>query len=156
MPKSEIEIIEEIKQELVIKVHSLIIIVGDFKKNTLLKKKLQNLESLTTINLNLHLSEILTSMSGNERTNPVEIIEEILLDVNSNNVIFLGDNNILFDSNLKWNPLEIFKKLSRTYHLLVLWDGTLDGKILKYAHTGHAEFREFQLPDSEAILIMVQ
>lgn len=152
MEKTDVELVSEIQNELEKRDHSLIILVGNQTEKTALIKKLEQLDSLNTVSLNYHLSKILSDISKNELPDPVELIEKLLLK--SQTTIFFNYNNILFDSSLQWNPLDIFKKLSRDRTIVVFWDGQLGNRSLKYAQTGHKEFSEFQLPESDVILIM--
>ena len=153
MIKTEIDRIEEIRQEIKNNNHSLLI-VGDSKSNLFKGKKLEKLPTLKTINLNYSLSRILTSIPKDERIDPIGIIENILSNIESDAVIFLNNNHVLFDSSLNWNPFEIFKKLSRSYRILALWDGNLEGDIIKYARPGHLEFHEFKSSDSGDLFII--
>ena len=152
MTKTDIELINDIKNELEKNDHSLIILVGSQIEKSSLIKKLEELDSLNTVNLNYHLSKILSDIPKNELTNPVELIEKLLLEYPT--TIFFNYNNILFDSSLQWNPLDIFKKLARNRRIVVFWDGQKGNRSLKYALTGHKDFSEFQLPESDEILIM--
>jgi hypothetical protein len=153
LKKSQLEIVEEITKELEKKESCLILVIGKLKSNLSLEEKLNKLKNIHSINLNFYLSKILTSLPENERTNPVEIIEQIILKNSSERIIFLPHNNILFDQNLQWNPLEIYKKLSLRYFLIAFWDGELDGP-LKYSRPGHKEYGEFLLQETDEILIM--
>jgi len=148
--------INDIEYELKNKNHKLIIIIGDSNSNHLLSEKLQNFKNIDSLNLNFYLSKILHSLSKNERTDPVNIIEDIISEHSSKDVILFCNINILFDTNLKWNPIEIFKKLSRNHFLIVLWDGKLTGNKLQYASSQHLEYCQYQLPDLGEIFIIEQ
>lgn len=151
LTKTDTELINEIKNELDKNDHSLIILVGSQIEKSSLIKKLEQLDSFETINLNYHLSRILSGVSKNDLPDPVELIEKLL---EHKTPIFFNHNNILFDSNLQWSPLDIFKKLSRNRMVVVFWDGQLGDRTLKYAQAGHDESSEFQLPETNEILIM--
>ena len=70
--------INDIKNELEKNDHSLIILVGNQIEKSTLIKKLEQLDSLQTINLNYHLSKILSGIPKNELTNPIELIKKLL------------------------------------------------------------------------------
>jgi len=130
--------------------YNLMIVVGNnsIKKRIL---KIQEIEEYIKINLNFELSRILINSTKNEVMDPVSLIEKII--EKKGEKIFLTDINVLFDSNLKWDPLKILKKLSEKYCLLVFWEGKIDGKFLTYAIKEHKEFVEFPEPKDEGILI---
>ena len=120
---SVIKTIEKIKFEIDHKNHKLIILVDKTNKNDLLIEKIQTLNNVDVLNLNFLLTKILVTISKQQQSNPIEIIEEILSKNCFNDIILFSNINILFDVNLKWNPLEILKKLSRKYFIIVLWNG---------------------------------
>lgn len=152
MSKTDIEIINDIKHEIDKRDYKLIILVGSQIENSSLIKKLEKLEWLKTINLNYHLSKLLHDVQKNELSNPIDLIEKLPLE--SKSTIFFNYNNILFDSNLEWDPLQIFKKLSRNYSIVAFWDGYKDNHTLKYAQNGHNEFKVFPLSDLQDVFIL--
>ena len=154
---SEIHTMEKIKFHITQNDHKLIIILGDKKTNNNLLEKLKSLENFDILNLNHLLSKILITLSKNEqRSNPIEIIETIFAKNSTKDVILLSYINILFDVNLKWNPLDIFKKLSLNRTVVVLWDGKLNERGLEYASPQHLEYRQYSISDLTEILIMGQ
>ena len=94
--------------------YNLMIVVG----NNSIKKRILKIQEYIKINLNFELSRILINSTKNEVMDPVSLIEKII--EKKGEKIFLTDINVLFDSNLKWDPLKILKKLSEKYCLLVL------------------------------------
>jgi len=127
--------------------YNLMIVVG----NNSIKKRILKIQEYIKINLNFELSRILINSTKNEVMDPVSLIEKII--EKKGEKIFLTDINVLFDSNLEWDPLKILKKLSEKYCLLVFWEGKIDGKFLTYAVKEHKEFVEFPEQKDEGILI---
>ena len=83
-------------------------------------------------------------------------IEEILSDFmdNEKSEFFLITNSgILFDASLKLDPLRLFKKLSVTRKLIVLWYGKRNNNRLTYAQRGHSEYNEYIIPKIDARII---
>ena len=83
-------------------------------------------------------------------------IEEILSDFmdNEKSEFFLITNSgILFDASLKLDPLRLFKKLSVTRKLIVLWHGKRNNNQLTYAQRGHSEYNEYIIPKNDARII---
>jgi len=151
---SVIKTIEKIKSEIDHKNHKLIILVDKTNKNDLLIEKIQTLNNVDVLNLNFLLTKILVTISKQQQSNPIEIIEEILSKNCFNDVILFSNINILFDENLKWNPLEILKKLSRKYFIIVLWNGKFNEHGLEYASHPHLEHTQYSIRDLDEILII--
>ena len=83
-------------------------------------------------------------------------IEEILSDFmdNEKSEFFLITNSgILFDALLKLDPLRLFKKLSVTRKLIVLWHGKRNNNQLTYAQRGHSEYNEYIISKNDARII---
>ena len=148
------ETIEKIRFEISQKKHKLIIVVDKKNKNNLIEEKLKTLENITIFNLNLSLSKILIDCSKNELNDPVEIIEKLISQRLSKEVIMFTQINILYDINLKWNVIDILKKISRNQFLIVFWAGDYKNNILHYSKKGHLEYKEYQIKNSDEILII--
>ncbi len=149
---STIQTIEKIKSEITRNDHKLIIITGTKNTHNSLLEKLQAFEKIDCINLNLHLSKILISKNG--LNDPNDIIENLLSEISTKDIILFSNINILFDSTLKWNPMNILKNLSCNHMLIVFWDGEINGNNLQYAVQKHSEFRQYPIHDLTEILII--
>ena len=148
------ETINAIKFEIDRKNHKLIIVVSTKNTHDSLLEKLQTIEKIDCLNLNFHLSKILIQLSKNEFNDPVEIIENLLSENSSKDIILFSNINILFDSTLKWNPMDILKKLSRNHFLIVFWEGNTNENNLQYAVQSHLEFYQYPLQDLNETVIM--
>ena len=83
-------------------------------------------------------------------------IEKILADFmdNEKSEFFLITNSgILFDASLTLDPLRLFKKLSVTRKLIVLWYGKRNNNQLTYAQRDHSEYNEYIIPKIDARII---
>ena len=83
-------------------------------------------------------------------------IEEILSDFmdNEKSEFFLITNSgILFDASLNLDPFRLFKKLSVTRKLIVLWHGKRNNNQLTYAQRGHLEYNEYIISKIDARII---
>lgn len=148
------ETIKKIKLEMTTNNPKLIIITVNGNENNSLIKNLQNLGNIDILNLNFLLSQILITLPKNKLSDPVKIIENIITKNSSKNIILFSSINILFDVNLKWNPLQILKKLSRNHFLIVLWNGKYDKVGLDYASYPHQEHVKFSIQNSTEIFII--
>ena len=83
-------------------------------------------------------------------------IEEILSDFmdNEKSEFFLITNSgILFDASLNLDPFRLFKKLSVTRKLIVLWHGKRNNNKLTYAQRGYSEYNEYIISKIDARII---
>jgi hypothetical protein len=60
----------------------------------------------------------------------------------------LDNLEILFDKDLKQDPLRLLQCISRNRSVLASWNGTVSGSKLMYAETGHPEYRCYDLVDT--------
>ena len=90
------------------------------------------------ININLMLSEKLLSVSKRDYMRSGEYIEEFLN--NSNCLYILEHIDILFDPQLKINPITLLKNLSRSRCLIVVWPGEYRDGVWSYANASHPEY----------------
>ncbi len=62
-------------------------------------------------------------------------------------IIVLDNLEILFDKDLKQDPLRLLQGLSRNRSVVASWNGIATGGKLTYAETGHSEYRNYDLAD---------
>jgi hypothetical protein len=92
------------------------------------------------INLNLMLSEKLTAVSKSKYPFQVREILESILEEQQSNTYWLGDIEILFDKQLRQNPVRLLEQLGKKYKLVISWLGKCSGRNLTYATPEHPEF----------------
>jgi len=62
--------------------------------------------------------------------------------------VVLDNLEILFDKDLKQDPLRLLQGISRNRSVLASWNGTVAGSKLMYAETDHPEYRCYDLVDT--------
>lgn len=106
------------------------------------------------LNINLLLSERLLGLSPQQRAlRAGEIVEEIV-QPSASAATLLDNIEILFDPQLRQDPLRLLQMLSRRGTLVVSWPGTMDGGDLVYAEPGHPEYLRYPRPD--AVIVQLQ
>ena len=128
--------------------HRLVLIVG--KSGSGKTSVIQNLtEKYKTdpININLHLSKKLLELTGKQRQ--LKLAEILAQAVKGDgDKVFLDNIEILFDVELKQDPLRLLQGLSRNLTVVTSWNGTFEQGRLTYAEPGHREYRSFNLTDT--------
>ncbi len=56
----------------------------------------------------------------------------------------LDNLELLFDVELKQDPLRLLQHISRNRNVVAAWNGHVDGGKLTYAEPGHPEYREYK------------
>lgn len=128
--------------------HRLVLLVGpsDVGKTAALKEYATAQET-ALVNLNLHLSEKLLDLTTKQRALRLpELLDEILQD--AGNPVILDNIEILFDTSLKQDPLRLLQRLSRNQVVLSSWNGTVSDRRLRYAESGHPEYRSYESADA--------
>jgi hypothetical protein len=100
------------------------------------------------INLNLTLSERLLNFSNIERSLlDLDDIMSNIMNKNTSDVIILDNIEIVFDPELKRNPLQLFRHISRNHTIIVSWPGKYENQKLSYAEPYHPEYFEEKVTD---------
>ena len=98
------------------------------------------------ININLALSAELLELTAKQRALRLPGILEQIADKAQLTVV-LDNLEILFDKNLKQDPLRLLQGISRNRSVVASWNGRTAGGKLIYAETGHPEHRNYDLAD---------
>lgn len=128
--------------------HSLILIVGESGSGkTSVIQNLSKQYGIESININLCLSREMIELTEKQR--PLKL-HEILAELISSNVdkVFLDNIEMLFDVELKQDPLRLLQGLSRNLTVVTSWNGTFEKGKLTYAEPGHREYRSYDLTDT--------
>lgn len=111
---------------------------------------IQNLAQLYTtipININLCLSKELLELTKKQRQLKLsEILAQAVTGAGEK--VFLDNIEILFDVELKQDPLRLLQGLSRNLTVVASWNGTFNNGKLTYAEPGHREYRSYDLTDT--------
>ncbi len=103
------------------------------------------------LNVNLLLSQKLLEVPSHMRPIEVQAMLEEIVTETSSEVVLLDNIEILFDSELKQNPLRSLQSLSRNRTIVATWMGRYENKELTYAEPGHPEYRRYQ--DVDVIIV---
>jgi Cdc6-like AAA superfamily ATPase len=109
------------------------------------------------LNFNLEMSKALLELPKQRRESRAgRVFSDILLnfvgDEDKRTAIILLDNlEILFDKDLKQDPLILLQGISRNLTILASWNGTFVNKRLTFALSGHPEYRFYDKIDAQII-----
>jgi SAM-dependent methyltransferase len=125
--------------------HRLVLLVGDTGsgKTRVLREVAQDLGT-KVINVNLALSAELLELTAKQRALRLPGILNQIVDKEQSPVV-LDNLEILFDKDLKQDPLRLLQGISRNRSVVASWNGTTIGGKLIYAEAGHPEYRSYDL-----------
>ncbi|WP_440948120.1 BREX-3 system P-loop-containing protein BrxF [Methanosarcina sp. T3] len=128
--------------------HRLILVVGKpgSGKTTVLRD-VASLFDIPIINVNLELSSKLLDLTEKQRAISLpKILYEITKTDNS--ILILDNLEILFDKEMKQDPLRLLEGISRNNTVVASWNGSAEGKKLRYAEAGHPEYLNYDHVDT--------
>ena len=127
--------------------HRLVLLVGETGsgKTSVLRDVAKSFGT-EVINVNLALSAELLELTAKQRALRLPgILDQVIDKVQS--PVVLDNLEILFDKDLKQDPLRLLQGISRNRLVVASWNGTTTGGKLIYAEAGHSEYRSYDLVD---------
>jgi hypothetical protein len=135
--------------------YHLLLVVGQHGAGkTCLVRSLQAKLDLPIINLNLQLSKKLLDLTGRQRILGIPKILDKLVVGNHEKAVVLDNTEVLFDDNLKLDPLRILQSISRNKTIVATWSGYVDKENLCYAEPGHPEYKRYPVQGVRIISIV--
>ena len=128
--------------------YRLVLLVGKSGSGkTVTLRDFSNKFNIPFININLELSKMLLELTKKQRILNLQKLLEQIITTDSSTVI-LDNLEILFERELKQNPLYILQKFSRNRSIIASWNGSVVKKKLIYAQIGHPEYRSYDVADT--------
>ena len=100
-----------------------------------------------TINVNLELSQKLLELSERERQLQLQRLLGDIVDSAGGETVFLDNIELLFDEELRADPLRLLQRLSRNRTVVAAWNGDTDNGSVTYAEANHPEYRSYSADD---------
>lgn len=128
--------------------HRLVLLVGETGsgKTGVLRDVAEELGT-SVININLALAGELLELTAKQRSLRLpDILDRIA--TRDRSPVVLDNLEILFDKDLKQDPLRLLQSLSRNRTVLASWNGTMNCGRLLYAEAGHPEYRSYESIDA--------
>jgi hypothetical protein len=121
--------------------YRLVIITGGARagKTTTLRGVAEKL-ALPLLNLGLAMSHTMLSQSRRQRSLQAEDVARDVIDTQPEVALCLDNTELLFDSSLRLNPLQLLQDLSRSRLLVATWNGALQNGDLAFGYVGHPDY----------------
>lgn len=133
--------------------HRMVLVVGEAGtgKTFALREVAESFDA-GVININLAISAELLGLTAKQRALRLPEILDRLTDTPTSPVV-LDNLEILFDKDLKLDPLRLLQGISRNRSILASWNGSIvDGKLI-YAEQGHPEHRKYDASEIQTVTI---
>jgi DNA polymerase III delta prime subunit len=128
--------------------YRLVLLVGEpgSGKTTVLRDVANEL-GVPVININLELSAKLLELTAKKRILHLpRLLDEITETGNS--TLILDNLEILFDKDMKQDPLRLLQGISRNHSIVASWNGKATGRKLTYAASDYPEYRNYDHVDA--------
>ena len=128
--------------------HRLVLLVGETGSGkTGILREIAEGYGTSVINVNLELSAELLELTAKQRSLRLPAILNQIVDKAQLTVV-LDNLEILFDKDLKQDPLRLLQSISRSRAVVASWNGTMHSGRLSYAENGHPEYRSYDSVDA--------
>jgi hypothetical protein len=133
--------------------HRMVLVVGGSEtgKTFALREAAESF-SVNVINVNLVVSAELLGLSMKQRALRLPEILARATD-NPSSPVILDNLEILFDKDLRQDPLRLLQGISRNRSVLASWNGSVLNEKLIYAEQGHPEHRKYDASDIQTVTI---
>lgn len=99
------------------------------------------------ININLELSRRMLELTERQRALKLPQILHEIVSNESREITLLDNIEIIFDVDLKQDPLRLLQGLSRNKTVVAAWNGAIGKNSLTYAAPDHPEYRRYPIRD---------
>jgi len=103
----------------------------------------------SVININLEISSKLLELTARQRSLRLpEILDQVSDKDKAQSPVVMDNLELLFDKDLRQDPLRLLQGISRNLTVVASWNGTFTGRKLLYAEPGHPEYRSYDSVDA--------
>ena len=126
--------------------HRLVLLIAPSGKGkTKVLQEVSRQSGVAVVNLNLELSRMMLELTQRQRVLELpRILNEIIAEA-ANHVVIFDNTEMLFDINLKQDPLRLLQGASRNRTVVASWNGAIDNGYITYAAPGHPEYRRYSV-----------
>lgn len=137
--------------------YKLILIIGaSGSGKTKLLQEISKIVSAPVINVNLELSKKLLGVEENQRALKTKQLLDEIIELAADKLVLLDNTEMLFDTNLRQDPLDLLKKISRNKIVVASWNGDQSNKNIIYAIPSHPEYRSYCVDNSDFIVVRLR
>jgi len=99
------------------------------------------------INVNLELSRLMLDLTQRQRALQLPRLLREIVEKDAGKMVLIDNIELLFDVDLKQDPLRLLQGISRNKTVVASWNGAIIDNFLTYAEPAHPEFRRYPVHD---------
>ncbi len=99
------------------------------------------------VNINLELSRKMLELTERQRALQLPHLLQEIVGNGGGEMILLDNIEVIFDVDLKQDPLRLLQVLSRNKTVVAAWNGSIIEDYLTYAASDHPEYRRYPMHD---------
>ena len=99
------------------------------------------------VDVNLELSRRMLDLTARQRALQLPRLLREIVGNGDDEMILLDNTEVIFDVDLKQDPLRLLQGLSRNKTVVAAWNGTIIDGFLTYAEPAHPEYRRYPMRD---------
>ena len=133
--------------------HRLILVVGESGSGkTVALRALAEGLGVPVINIGIELSRRLLDLTESLRPIRAAPLLERIVAGTEGDVVLLDNIELLFDADLRQDPLRVLQRLSRRRTVVAAWNGSMEDRHVLYAVPGHPEYRRYPVDGVLAVV----
>lgn len=123
----------------------LVLLIGPPRSGkTALLAQLSQRRNAPVLNVGVALGrQLLTVPSTRRHLQAADLMKDLTDEKARRGLLLLDNIELLFDSTLQLNPLNLLKRLAHARCVIAVWPGELRERRLSYATTGHPEYQDY-------------
>jgi hypothetical protein len=106
------------------------------------------------ISFGLELSQVLLDLTERQRVLKLSQLIEKIINRFDSELVLLDHLGILFEPDLKQDPLRLLQGLSRNRVIIAVWNGQILNGYLTYAVPDHPEYRRYPIQDLNILSLL--
>ena len=99
------------------------------------------------VNVNLELSRRMLELTERQRALQLPHLLREIISNGNDKMILLDNTEVIFDVDLRQDPLRLLQGLARNKTVVATWNGTVAEDLLIYATPAHPEYRRYPIRD---------
>lgn len=140
-----IERLEKIVDDITSLNSKLVLLIGPPRSGkTALLAELSQRRNVTVLNVGAALGrQLLTVPSTRRHLQAADLMKDLTDETARQGLLLLDNIELLFDSNLQLNPLDLLKRHAQARRVIAVWPGEIRERRLLYAVAGHPEYQDY-------------
>ena len=102
---------------------------------------------LPLVNVNLELSRQMLELTERQRALQLPALFRGIVEGDNRDTVLLDNIEVIFDVDLKQDPLRLLQRLARSKTVVAAWNGSIVDGSLVYAAPDHSEYRHYPVRD---------